>query len=228
MKDTQIKEVTLGAILPGPFQFLKTISVSSEDDRFSIELPGQITRCAGQSAFAIKPWGRINFSEGECRRTAIVTAGVEDEHGLDGALAPFRDRMAARAPNGFALRLASRRSFGEAFDALEKAGHGCGCGPQGGGAQLPGMLAVGLGWDTGEEVWSKPVAARLFLDWSYGPEDGVYLNNCHSMWTGFFDRRTDCEGDCGTGSTKRCMCQDDKGNWRFWYSGWRTCWCVNP
>lgn len=223
MKSTYVTDVPLGAILPGRRQFIKTVSVTSESDRFSIELPGQITHCAGQTAFAIKPLGRINSKSRECRRAATVTASVEDEHGLDLALAPFRDRMTAQAPTGFAIRLASQLTIGEVFGILEKSQGGCGCGHGCGGTSLPGSLMVGLGWKNGEEIWSGPVAARLFLAWSYGPEDGVFAFDCHSFWSGFFDRRTDCEGPCK--KPLECMCNDDNGNWRFWCKGWHVCIC---
>jgi hypothetical protein len=120
MKSTGVTDVPLGTILPGRRQFIKTVSVTSESAPFTVELPGHITRCEGQTGFALKPYARLVSRAGDYRRSAVLTASVADEPGLDLALAPFREKLAARAPTEFAVRLASRLSVGEAFAALEK------------------------------------------------------------------------------------------------------------
>jgi len=175
-----------------------------------------------------KPWGRIVQKTGDHRRIAVVTAGVEDEHGLDLALAPFRDRIAANAPTGFAIRLTSRLTYEEIFDAMERAGGKCNCEGGESGVSLPGSIAVGLGWHNNQESWSDRVAARLHFLWSYGPEDGVFVFDCHSVYSGLFERRTDCESKTSCAKPLECMCNDDRKRWRFWCEGWHLCICHNP
>ncbi len=223
MKNTSFTQVPLGAILPGRRQFIVGVTVDKDDQPLEIEFPGQIVQCGAQSDFAIKPWGRLVSKAGAYRRAAIVTASVADEEALDAELAGYRGRVAAEPPTSFAVRLTSKDTVGHALDALERLGHGCGCdGGDKGRVTIPGSLSVGLGWGAKDEVWSRPVAAPIVLAWSYGPEDGVFLFDCHSVWFGWFDRSTACEGPCP--GKKKCMCND--GKWRFNCKGWRACWCV--
>jgi hypothetical protein len=224
MKNTSFTEVPLGAILPGRRQFIVGVTVDDDAQPLHIELPGQIVRCGAQSDFSIKPWARLISNAGSYRRAAIVTAAVADEEALDAELAGFRGRVAAKAPKSFAVRLTSNDTVGQALDALERGG-GCGCDASDKSVvTIPGSLSVGLGWGANDEIWSRPVAAPIVLAWSYGPEDGVFVFDCHSVWFGWIDRSTACEGPCPKG--KDCMCKDDNENWHFNCKGWRTCWCV--
>jgi|SRR5208283_4792462 len=224
MTGTSYTEVPLGAILPGRRQFLAQVAVTSETQPLLIELPGQLVKCGTQLDYAIKPWGRVVSSAAGYSRAAVVSAGVLDETGLDAQIATFNARIAAAAPSAFSIRLASKLTFGAALDALEQSSGGCGCGGGPGRVSIPGTISVGLGWSATEEVWSQPVAARLYLSFSYGPEDGVFAFHCHSIWFGWTDRSTACEGDCPEESVfKDCMCNDTKR--RFNCAGWTTCWC---
>ena len=224
MTGTSYTEVPLGAVLPGRRQFIAQTAVTSETQPLQIELPGQIVKCGTQLDYAIKPWGRIVSDAVGHRRAAVVTASVLDEPGLDNQIATFGPRIAKGAPSSFSVRLASKLTIGAALDELEKASGGCGCSGAPGRVAIPGSVAVGLGWSATEEVWSHPVSARLYLSFSWGPPEGVFVFNCHSIWFGWTDRSTSCEGDCPPESVfKDCMCKDTKR--RYNCTGWTTCWC---
>lgn len=224
MTGTWFTEVPLGAILPGRRQYIAQFAIASETQPLEIELPGQIIKCANQLDFAIKPWGRIVSGAAGYNRAAVVTASVLDEPGLDTQIASFGPRIAERPPSAFSVRFASKLTFGEALDAVERSSGGCGCGGGPERVSLPGTISVGAGWSATEEIWSQPVAARVYLAWSYGPEDGVFFFNCHSIWFGWRHRTTSCEGDCPDKSVfKDCMCNDTQR--RFNCTGWTTCWC---
>jgi hypothetical protein len=224
MRNTSFSEVPLGAILPGRRQFIVNAAIEDEAEPLRVELPGQIVRCGTQSDFALKPWARVVSTAGDYRRSVIVTAALVDELALTGQLSGFRERIERQPPSSFAVRLATRESARHAFDTLEQSAGGCDCEDSDHRCvRVGGSLSVGFGWNDGDEIWTRPVAAPITLDWSYGPEDGAFLFTCHSVWFGWWDRSTACEGTCP--GRKLCTCKEN-GRRRFNCTGWRTCWCA--
>lgn len=222
---TAVTEIAPGTILPGARQFIERVRVQAPTDVIDVRIPGQVLRCGGEHGFSILPYAYIFEKSGPITRSALLTADVVDDRGLDREMTRLGETLYSKAITGYAIRLTSRESFGAALDAADKGG-GCGC--QGGKtASVHGTISVGIRHDR-DFAWTEPVHARLLVlpkgfFW-YGPEDGWFYFTCHSVWFGWIDRSTSCEGPCT--APLECRCDNlGEGKKLFNCPKWRVCIC---
>ncbi len=222
-QETKAIEIAPGTILAGRRQFIKRVFVDSPNDVIDIQMPGQVLRCGEDYDFSILPYAQVVERNGALTRAALLGAEVRDERGLDRAMFALREKHGASPIEGFAIRVASHRSLGAALDAGESGGCGCGGGAARAGS-LPATLAVGIRHN-GDFIWTHPVAAHLIVFASLYSGEGSFVFDCHSVWFGWTDRSTACEGPCPAKLDCRC---DNAGEPRVRFNcfgEWRICIC---
>jgi len=217
-------DVAPGTILPGPRQFIRRLFVESPNDPVDVEIPGQILRCGDDLDFSVLPYAQIIDRAGPIARSALLSAEVRDELGLKRAMAELRHRHGAEPIEGFAIRFSSHRSLAAVLDLAEEANDGCGCSGGASYKSLPGAISVGVR-AAGDHAWTPPFAARLAVFADIYSGDGSFIFSCHSVWFGWFDHSTACEGDL-CGGKRDCRCDNyGEGKTLFNCPGWRICVC---
>lgn len=233
-RTTKPIEVEVGTILPSGINFISQHPIENEKAKFSIDVPGNVTRCGEAVVQTILPRARIVSPGIIPIRAARISAAVIDSLTLRRTSKELLAQIDSQTPLGFALRFSSKRSIGEVFEAAANAqGEGCGCGCGGGEAAIPGAVSIGLAPSSGGNLkWSDPINAMIYaksdgaLDFG-GTEKATCIavrDNCTETWE-FWANTTTCTGLQCT-SPEVCKCDTDKrGKAITKCDGWIRCNC---